>query len=185
MDRKTSIKICRKYGGISLGDSPGKSWLKERFKHPYLRDMLLDNGIMIDTLETATTWNRVEKLYSTTKNSLHQTIGKYGLNSLVLTHISHSYTEGTSLYFTFMSRQKEAEEFEQWLEVKKVAIDTILENAGTLSHHHGVGRDHAPWLEREIGHLGKHIIINLKKQLDPQNILNPSNLTSQQGSLGK
>lgn len=91
-------------------------------------------------------------------------------------HVSHLYETGASLYFTLLARQREGKEIEQWRAVKRAASDAIVDGGGTITHHHAVGRDHAPWLERELGSEGIAAIRALKAELDPAGIMNPGKL---------
>jgi alkyldihydroxyacetonephosphate synthase len=91
----------------------------------------------------------------------------------VMTHVSHMYEWGASLYTTFLGRQAAGQELEQWWEVKRAATEAILAAGGTLSHHHGIGRDHAPWLAHEIGPVGMNALWALKQTFDPAGIMNP------------
>ena len=66
-------------------------------------------------------------------------------------HVSHLYRSGASLYFTFLARQEPDDPIEQWRAAKTAACDAIVANGGTITHHHAVGRDHAPWMPAEVG----------------------------------
>jgi alkyldihydroxyacetonephosphate synthase len=166
--------IFRKHGGRSLGKSPARSWAKERYKMPYLRDLLLDRGVLIDTLETATTWKNLGHLYQQTKTALENAIREKGGEPLILCHLSHVYEEGASLYFSFFAKS-EVEPEEQWLSIKTKASDAIAKNGGTISHHHAVGYEHRPWMKEEYGK-GLEVFQALKKHFDPENIMNPGKL---------
>jgi alkyldihydroxyacetonephosphate synthase len=168
-----ALGICRRHGGFDLGRSVGNAWLRERFALPYLRDTFLGRGLMVDTLETATTWDNLAQLYAAFTDALRRAIAAYGVQPYVMTHVSHAYADGASLYSTFLGRQAPGQEIDQWWAVKRAATEAILANGGTLSHHHGVGADHAPWLEREHGTLGMRAIHALKATFDPQDIMNP------------
>jgi alkyldihydroxyacetonephosphate synthase len=174
-------EICRDHGGLLLGRSIGRSWKRDRYAQPYLRDMLLDRGILVDTLETATNWSNLILLYSAMVGALKDAITNNGGGpGYVMTHISHAYQQGASLYSTFAGRQiptpdplaKQA----QWAGIKEAATDAILAAGGTLSHHHGVGRDHTPWLKEEIGQVGVNALRTLKQSLDPAGTINPGTL---------
>jgi alkyldihydroxyacetonephosphate synthase len=91
-------------------------------------------------------------------------------------HVSHLYPTGASLYFTLLARQREGDEIGQWRAVKDAATRAILDGGGTLSHHHGIGTDHAPWLEEELGGTGVAALRALKLELDPTGIMNPAKL---------
>lgn len=173
LDFKKSKKIIK---GTYLGKSPGEQWHKKRFELPYLRDEMLDLGILVDTLESATNWSNIIKLYSKTKEAIEQAIGSYNVKGFVQTHISHCYTEGASLYYTFVAKEIKGKEIEQWTAIKRKATQAILENGGTISHHHGIGLEHADWTEAEHGKKGTELLKKMKECLDPDNILNPGKL---------
>jgi len=171
---RRAATICRDHGGLSLGRAAGESWKRGRFADPYLRDILLGFGVMVDTVETATTWSNLMHLYAEMTAATRAAIRASGGGpGYVMTHVSHMYKEGASLYVTFLGRQVPGREVEQWWEVKRAATEAILAAGGTLSHHHGVGRDHAPWLVREAGPVGVRVLRALKQTLDPAGIMNP------------
>ena len=170
---RAALSICRRRGGFDLGRSVGNAWLRERFALPYLRDIFMGRGLMVDTLESATTWDNLAQLYAALTDALRRTIRAFGVQPYVMTHVSHSYPDGASLYSTFLGQQASGREIEQWWAVKRAATEAILANGGTLSHHHGVGADHAPWLEREHGPLGLEAMRALKTTFDPHGIMNP------------
>jgi alkyldihydroxyacetonephosphate synthase len=176
--RKRVLAIVRRHEGLPVGQSPGRAWLAQRFAAPYLRDELLTHGVMVETLETATRWSNVERLHRKVGDAIGGALAEQGTPGLVMCHISHLYETGASLYFTFLARQREGEEIAQWQAVKRAACEAILDNEGTITHHHAVGRDHAPWLEREIGVEGVAALRALKRQLDPDGIMNPGKLLS-------
>ena len=170
---QAALSICRRHAGFDLGRSVGNAWLRERFALPYLRDTFLGRGLMVDTLETATTWDNLAQLYAALTDALRRAIADGGVQPYVMTHVSHSYPDGASLYATFLGKQIPGREIEQWWAIKRAATEAILANGGTLSHHHGVGADHAPWLEREHGPLGMAALRALKATFDPQGVMNP------------
>ncbi|MDQ6777718.1 MAG: FAD-binding oxidoreductase [Actinomycetota bacterium] len=150
----------------------GESWLRGRYHGPYLRDALLDAGALVETLETACFWSRLEGLYGAVSDALRRCLSEQGTPPLVLCHISHVYAAGVSLYFTVACAELE-DPVAQWREAKAAASDAILTAGGTISHHHGVGSDHRPWYAREIGELGVEVLRAVKSALDPAGILNP------------
>ncbi|HZL48530.1 MAG TPA: FAD-binding oxidoreductase, partial [Solirubrobacteraceae bacterium] len=174
--RKRALALVRRGGGLPVGRSPGEAWLKSRFSAPYLRDELLTQGVMVETLETATLWSSVETLHRAVSAAISESLSAGGTPGLVMCHVSHLYETGASLYFTFLARQREGEELEQWRAAKQAASRAILAGGGTITHHHAVGRDHAPWLEQEIGSEGVAALRALKAELDPTGIMNPGKL---------
>ncbi len=156
-------------GGVDLGEEPGRAWAHGRFQAPYLRDSMLDVGVLVETLETATFWSRIDHLYASVKAALQESLGE---GSLVLCHISHVYETGCSLYFTVAAREAE-EPIGQWRSAKAAASDAMIAAGATITHHHAVGTDHKPWYAQEIGEVGVSILRAVKAELDPTGVLNP------------
>lgn len=156
-------------GGTCVGVEAGQAWSHGRFNAPYLRDALLDVGVLVETLETATFWSNLDRLYADVKSALTSTLGE---PTMVLCHISHVYETGCSLYFTVATKEG-PEPVSRWLEAKAAASDAMMAAGATITHHHAVGTDHKPWLATEIGELGVSILRAVKADLDPTGILNP------------
>lgn len=170
--------IVRAEGGLWVGPGPGRSWWKRRFQMPYMRDPMLDRGVGVDTLETATRWSNVLGLHAAVRRAIEAAAKAEGRGVIVMSHISHSYPDGASLYFTFVFERDQRREVEQWRAMKEAASRAISDNGGTISHHHGVGEDHAHWLPPEKGALGMGALRALKDELDPEGIMNPGKLLS-------
>jgi alkyldihydroxyacetonephosphate synthase len=173
--RRHTSGLLRAGGAVSLGRRPGEAWLRGRYAGPYLRDELLDRGVMVETLETATTWANLESLRAAVGGALRSALGQRGTPPLVMCHVSHLYPSGASLYFTFLARQEE-DALTQWRAAKTVASEAIVAGGGTITHHHAVGRDHRPWMRAEVGELGIELIRATKERLDPAGIMNPGKL---------
>jgi alkyldihydroxyacetonephosphate synthase len=168
--RDASLAVLRRHGAVSLGRSPGRAWSRSRFDGPYLRDDLMERGVMAETLETATTWSNLVTLYRAVGDALHAHA------PVVMCHVSHLYETGASLYFTFIARQREGAELEQWREAKSAACEAIVAAGGTITHHHAVGRDHAPYVHHEMSDTGLSALRAVKAHLDPDGIMNPGKL---------
>ena len=169
-------RVLREAGGLSLGERPGRSWLRNRYLGPYQRDELLTRGAFAETLETATSWSNLGALHRAVRGALHGALAERGTPALVACHVSHLYPSGASLYFTFLARAQQGEELEQWSAAKRAAMDAIVATGGTITHHHAVGHDHAEWLSAEIGELGVEALRAVKGRLDPAGIMNPGKL---------
>ena len=178
--RKYFAAIARRHGALALGTAQGERWREGRFHGPYSRDPMLDRGLGVDTLETATRWSNIDALYSAVRNALEKamrdTAPKPGAHGVVLAHLSHSYPDGASLYFTYIFPRVLDGDIAQWRAIKTAASDAIAANGGTISHHHGVGEDHLPWLAQEKGALGIEVLRAIKTALDPKGVLNPGKL---------
>jgi alkyldihydroxyacetonephosphate synthase len=177
--RAMSTRVLRSGGAVSLGSAPGRAWERGRFDGPYLRDELLDHGYLIETLETAHTWSRLGELYAAVRAALDGALRAGGTPPIVFCHVSHAYRDGASLYFTFAARRRPGEELAQWREAKTAACEAIVGAGATITHHHAVGRDHAPYMRAEVGELGVESLRALKQRLDPAGIMNPGKLLPQ------
>ncbi len=169
-------QILKSYKVLRLGKNIAQTWYKNRFENPYLRDILLDHNLMVDTLETATEWENVAKLYQQVRAVIQDTYLKLKIQGIVMAHLSHLYSTGSSLYFILLALPHTGKESEEWRELKQAASEAIVEAGGAISHHHGIGLDHRQWLERNIGKTAVDWLRNLKQHVDPQNILNPKKL---------
>ena len=178
--RQRLAALARSCGGVDVGRGPARSWLAGRFHGPYLRDPMLDHAVGVDTLETATSWSNLERLYGAVSSALSQAICAHvpreGAHGIVMCHLSHSYPDGASLYFTFIFPRMLENELAQWRAIKTAASKVIVAQGGTISHHHGVGEDHRDYMADEKGLLGIEVLRAIKTALDPQGILNPGKL---------
>jgi alkyldihydroxyacetonephosphate synthase len=172
--------LAKKYNALALGEGQGKRWKDGRYHGPYLRDPMMDRGVGVDTLETATSWSKLDALYIAVRDALEaairETAPRAGARGIVTCHVSHSYPDGASLYFTYIFPRALDGEIAQWRAIKKAASDAIIANGGTISHHHGIGEDHLPWMVAEKGSLGVDVLRAVKMALDPRGILNPGKL---------
>ena len=174
--RERALALVRANGGLAVGRSPGEAWLEARFSAPYLRDDLLSLGVMVETLETATQWSNLRRLHADVGRAIAGALEGYGTPGLVMCHVSHLYETGASLYFTFIAAQRAGDEIGQWRAVKHAASRAISTGGGTITHHHGIGQDHVPWMVHEIGDTGLAALRAIKAELDPAGIMNPGKL---------
>jgi alkyldihydroxyacetonephosphate synthase len=170
---RAARSVLREDGAVRLGSRVGESWRRHRFDAPYLRDRLMDAGLLVETLETAATWTALPTVYDAVRRALRGSLSAGGRQPLVMSHVSHGYPTGASLYVTVLADRDDDLPIQQWLAAKRAATDALLAAGGTLTHHHAVGADHRPWLEREIGELGVEVLRAVKQRLDPNGICNP------------
>jgi alkyldihydroxyacetonephosphate synthase len=163
--KKTALAIARKHGATSLTGFATKQWEHGRYSDVHMRDDLLDYGIVIDTLETGVTWENLRRLYEGVRKFVKQRP-----RTLCMTHCSHFYPQGTNLYFIFILRPETEEEF---FHFRTAIVDKIIECGGSISHHHGVGRLFAPWMEKHLGREQVNVLRALKRHFDPNDIMNP------------
>lgn len=163
--KKKVHKICKEYGAMYTTGYVTKSWEKGRFRDPYLREDLQDYGVMTDTLECAVNWNQMK--------AVHEGVRKYCKsrpNTICMTHMSHVYPQGANLYFIFIAKINEIDDY---LEYQYGILDNIQKYGAAMSHHHGIGKMTAPWLEGQIGKNQMEVFRALKRHFDPNNIMNP------------
>jgi alkyldihydroxyacetonephosphate synthase len=168
---EAAVSVLRGAGG-EPDPQAGESWARDRYRGPYLRDALLEAGALVETLETVTFWSSLPELYAAVSEALRAALTELGTPPVILCHISHVYPAGASLYFTVGCAALE-DPLAQWSAAKSAANDAIVAAGGSISHHHGVGRDHREWYRHEIGELGIKLLRAAKSRLDPVGILNP------------
>ena len=178
--RRVALDITHSHGGVHVGRRMGNEWRKTRFRTPYLRNTLWQHGYAVDTLESAFTWDRVSRASNSILNELQEGLKYRGENVLAFAHISHVYATGASVYVTHLFRIAPSadETLEQWKKLKDKASRTIIAHGGTISHQHGVGLDHKPFLEAEKGKLGLEALSSLTEKFDPYGIMNPGKLVN-------
>ena len=170
--RSLTTEVLTSLGGEPLGEEPGRSWSAGRFEGPYLRDALLDVGVLVETFETVTFWSNLAHVYESVKTAIEENLTSQGTPPLVLCHISHVYENGASLYFTVAAREL-SDGLAQWLPAKAAASDAMIAAGASITHHHAVGQDHKPWLASEIGPVGVEMLRAVKERVDPRGVLNP------------
>lgn len=178
---KQAKALLKGFGGVFTGTLLGKKWAEGRFRFPYLREALWQAGYAVDTLETATDWGNVDNLLNKIEASLRGGLSEEGEQVHVFTHLSHVYGQGSSIYTTYVFRPGDsyATTHARWQKLKHLVSSTVVNNRGTISHQHGVGRDHARYLPVEKGELGIAALQAMAKHFDPDGRLNPGVLLEQ------
>jgi alkyldihydroxyacetonephosphate synthase len=173
---QAAIAIAQSHGGQpreSGKEGATQAWREAFFRQPYIRDTLLDYGIIGETFETAVPWSRLPDFYrnvrQVTLDAVMKTCGAGGVNC----RTTHAYPDGISLYFSFFAHGRHGALVEQWAEIKAAATEAVMANGGTASHHHAMGRDHKRWAKQEIPAEFRAAIRGAKRELDPKGILNP------------
>ncbi len=171
-------RIIAGLGGVFVGGRIGREWHRSRFRTPYLRNSLWDLGYAIDTLETAVTWNRCVPAVAAIETALKDALRPLGERVHVFTHLSHVYPHGSSIYVTYIFRlgASPEETLARWQALKQGASEAVVKSGGTISHQHGVGLDHRPYLQAEKGTLGLNLIRSALRTADPDELMNPGKL---------
>jgi alkyldihydroxyacetonephosphate synthase len=175
---REATSIARQHGGLVTGTAIGKIWRKSRFLTPYLRNTLWERGYAVDTLETALPWSKVVRAAIALKAAIRDGLERMNERVLVFAHLSHVYADGASIYVTYVWRRSNDPDqtLQHWHLMKAAASNVIVAHGGTISHQHGVGLDHKPYLEAEKGSIGLQMIEAMRQSLDPDRILNPGKL---------
>lgn len=173
--RAAAWTALRHFGAVPLGQGVGSSWKKHRFEGPYLRDLLLDSGYIVETLETAGDWAGLHGLHDAVTAAITSALATQRNGALVFGHISHVYGAGASLYYTALA-PAEQDRAGQWARVKAAAGEAIMAHGGTITHHHAVGLDHRAWMDQEVGPIGTDLLRAVKQVVDPAGVMNPGKL---------
>ena len=170
--------IARRHGGLVVDPVIGPMWYKSRFTTPYLRNTLWERGYALDTLETALPWAKIPAAMPAIQEALRHALDDTGERTLVFAHLSHMYSDGASMYITYLYRRTAdpAETLHRWTRLKTAASQQIVAHGGTISHQHGVGTDHAPYLAAEKGPLGMSATAAALRHFDPAGMMNPGKL---------
>ncbi|GIW44786.1 MAG: alkyldihydroxyacetonephosphate synthase [Candidatus Binatia bacterium] len=163
--------VCAALGGQDRGPDPVERWIQERNRVPTF-ESLIEKGLVADTIEVSATWDRIAAVYQEVIAALQRVPGVL----LASGHSSHSYPQGTNLYFTFAARPASAEAGEHvYLDCWRAAMEATLQAGGSVVHHHGIGRVRKAWLVHELGE-GVDVLRALKLALDPAGLFNPGAL---------
>lgn len=162
---KHTKKVCRKFGGMSLTGYVTKSWEQGRFNDPYMRDTMGDFGIVMDTMECTVNWSNMSQVHADVRAYC-----KSRPKTICMTHMSHVYPQGANLYWIFITPMTDPEEYRAY---HAGILDAIQKSGASMSHHHGIGKMFAPWLEGSMGKNEYDVIRCLKNHFDPDNLMNP------------
>ena len=176
--RQAALEITGNWGAVNLGQMVGRQWLKSRFQTPYLRNTLWAMGYAVDTLETAAPWHRIDTILEAIESALSHTLEDEGERVHLFSHISHPYSSGASVYVTYIFRVASEPELslQRWHRLKTAASRAIGSSRGTISHQHGIGLDHRPYLAAEKGPLGMDVLAQVMACVDPSGLMNPGKL---------
>ncbi|MCK9229404.1 MAG: FAD-binding oxidoreductase [Syntrophales bacterium] len=176
--RRATESVLKKEKAFFLGKVMGRAWKRTRFRIPYLRNSLWSAGYAVETIETAAPWKSVTELMVALETALSESLVPWNERLLVFSHLSSPYSTGSNVYTTALFRLAPTPEetLERWRRVKEAAAGAIVACGGTISHQHGVGLDHKPWLEGEKGRLGMDITAAAFSSMDPDGRMNTTKL---------
>jgi len=181
-----ALELCRDAGGLVPEDAgrtrtdagagregAAGAWRNAFLQAPYLRDVLVRAAVVVETFETAVTWDRFESFHRAVMGATREAVERVCGRGQVSCRFTHVYPDGPAPYYSVMAPGRRGSELEQWAEIKAAASEQILAHGGTITHHHAVGRDHRPWYDRQRPELFRNVLAAAKRELDPHGILNP------------
>lgn len=173
--KKLVDAIVKKHGGMGVGKGPGILYDQKKFDTPYLRDFLLDMGAAGDVSETAAPWSKLIAVHENVYAAANKAYDQIGIKGWIMSHMSHSYHSGACLYFTFAFVYGD-DPISEYNVVKNAIQQAFVDSEATISHHHGVGLEHSPWLEEDISTEGVKIMTGLFTANDPASNFNPGKI---------
>jgi alkyldihydroxyacetonephosphate synthase len=178
-----AVELAADHGGayrpVSTQDTPDRpdavgAWRSAFLRMPYLRDALVRLGVIVETFETACTWDRAAEVCASVRTEIGAAIERLCKEPGILTcRLTHVYPDGVAPYFTVLARGSRGAEVSMWDEIKALAGEVLTRNGASITHHHAVGRDHIPWYERQRPKPFGVALRAAKDSLDPSGILNP------------
>lgn len=187
---RRALEIAAAHGGVSDGagsgaaegdPDAGATW-KDRFiRAPYVRDWLARCGVITETFETATTWDRFTVFHDAIMNAVVSAVMRECGAGFVFWRFTHVYADGPAIYYTVVAPGREGDEIAQWDAIKAAASDAIIANGGPITHHHAVGRDHRRWFETQRNPIFGEVLERVKTTVDPSWVMNPGVLIGKPG----
>jgi alkyldihydroxyacetonephosphate synthase len=181
-DLDLALELCGDAGGVALPErprGPSEQWRSSFLRAPYLRDALIGLGMVVETFETATTWDRFGELHAAVIDATQEAVARVCGDGIVTCRLTHAYPDGAAPYFTVIAPGSRRAEAQQWLEIKLAASEALAGAGGTITHHHAVGRDHRPWYDRQRPDLFAAALTAAKAAVDPTGMMNPGVLVDQ------
>jgi len=176
-EKKAVKDVVGRHGGVVLGSGPGALYDQKKFDTPYIRDFLLDRRTVGDVSETSAPWSKLAAVHAAARAAAYAAFDEIGRQGYIFCHLSHSYHAGACLYFTFaFVLGDDRDELEQYDTVKRAIQQSFMDSGATLSHHHGVGTEHKPWMSQDISPEGVDLMRGLFASADPRGLLNPAKI---------
>jgi alkyldihydroxyacetonephosphate synthase len=186
MDR--ALEICRDHAGdagegarysdqenVDQASRQGAAgtWRSSFVRAPYTRDALIRMGVVVDTFETACTWDRFGDLCARVMAEARRAVDEVCGGGIVTCRFTHVYPDGPAPYFSVIAPGRWGDQVAQWDEVKAAVSEVVANEGGTITHHHATGRDHRPWYDRQRPDVFATAFRAAKSALDPAGVLNP------------
>ena len=168
--------VSRREGGEKVGEGAGAAWRAAFIEAPYLQSVLVSLGMVVDTFETACTWDRFDALHTEVTRAVQEAMLLACGGGRISVRFTHVYPDGPAPYYTFIAPGRPGEQLAQWEKIKRAASDALTSQGATITHHHAVGRLHRPWYDKERPPLFAAALRAAKRAMDPAGIMNPGAL---------
>jgi len=181
-----ALELCREHGGVlpdpprhrdaaepGAGGTAADTWRSSFLRMPYQRDVLAARSMIVETFETACTWDRFGALRAAVVDAAEAAFRSAGVSGVVSCRFTHVYPDGPAPYFGVYAAGRWGATVAQWDEIKTAVSEALANAGGTITHHHAVGRDHRPWYDRQRPDPFAAALRAAKSALDPAGILNP------------
>jgi alkyldihydroxyacetonephosphate synthase len=180
------VEICESFNGTSSVELSGTStgaeaahrgaagaWRNAFIAGGHRHDAFVRLGLIMETFETAITWDRFPALHAAVVGATEAVIKRVCGRGMVSCRFAYLYPDGPAPYYTVLAQGRPGAELDQWAEIKAAASDALLAAGGTITHHHAVGRYHRPWYDRERPQAFADAYRVARRVLDPAGIMNP------------
>lgn len=181
-----AVELCRDHGGElprpprytnspapQRGETAADSWRSSFLRMPYQRDALAARSMIVETFETACTWDRFPTLHAAVVDAANAALTSTGAPGVLTCRFTHLYPDGPAPYFGLYAAGRPGATLAQWDEIKAAVSDALHTNGGTITHHHAIGRDHRIWYDQQCPDPFAAALSAAKTALDPSGILNP------------
>ncbi len=160
-------------GAKTEGAGAASTWKAAFLEAPYLQSVLVSLGAVVDTFETACTWDAFPKLHAEVHRAVTEAMKEQCGGGRLSCRFTHVYPDGPAPYYTFIAPSRAGMQLEHWWAIKRAASDALMRCGATITHHHAVGRLHRPWYERERPDTFARVLRAAKNEVDPASIMNP------------
>ena len=176
--RKTVFRVAKQFSAMSGGASNGRRGYALTFGIAYIRDFVSQLGIMGETFETSVPWTRIHDVIGAVREELDRQVDRLGIQGrpYFTYRVTQTYHTGVCIYFTLAFSGKGLDDpAVTYHEAETHLRQAILDHGGSLSHHHGVGKLRASFLNQVQSETSSQVLRDTKRAMDPGNVFGARN----------